>query len=191
MRALGSLQKICGLQREYAVVVRHISSGVSFHKRRQTMKKEKDKTGNSDLQTFSENYIRELLIQHFGHKFESITLNLNDEVEIQIDAYNKKEHEYYEIYSKQGKIKPGQQRKISQDILKLLLLRQYMPNVKTGFVYASTKVHKYLTGKNWLSRAIEIFKIELINLETKLPKSHKLKLTKTEINQARNRRIKS
>lgn len=152
------------------------------------MKTKKDNTGKSDVQQNAEGIIRKLLVTKIGTKLHSSNIPLDEGVKLQVDACNKEKHKYYEIYSRQGKINPGQQQKISRDILKLLLLRQCLPKSEIGFVYASMGVHKYLHGHTWVSKAVKIFKIKLINFENKIPCETRRQILVAEQTQAQNRR---
>lgn len=92
---------------------------------------------------------------------------LGDGVHIEPDLYSEGERVICKIFAHIGALKVGQQHKISQDILKMLLLEK-----TTGFAYrkiivvADDKVEKYLHGKSFIAESIRQFGIEVkkINL---------------------------
>ena len=94
-------------------------------------------------------------------------VSLGDGVHIEPDLYSEEERIICEIFAHIGALKVGQQHKISQDILKMLLLEK-----TTGFRYrkiivvADEKVEKYLHGKSFVAESIRQFGIEVkkINL---------------------------
>lgn len=92
---------------------------------------------------------------------------LDEGVHIEPDLYSEDERIICEIFAHIGALKVGQKHKISQDILKMLLLEK-----STGFQYrkiivvADDNVEKYLHGKSFIAESIRQFGIEVkkINL---------------------------
>lgn len=80
---------------------------------------------------------------------------LSDGVHIEPDLYSEKDRVICEIFAPIGYLKVGQQHKISQDILKMLLLEK-SKNItyRKVIVVADDKVEKYLNGKFFYSESI-------------------------------------
>lgn len=83
-------------------------------------------------------------------------------VHIEPNLYSEDERIICEIFAHIGALKVGQQHKVSQDILKMLLLEK-----STGFQYrkiivvADDKVEQFLHGKSYIAESIRQFGIEV------------------------------
>ncbi len=92
---------------------------------------------------------------------------IGEGVHIEPNLYSEDKRIICEIFAHIGTLKVGQQHKVSQDILKMLLLEK-----TTGIQYrkiivvADDKVEKYLRGKSVIAESIRQFEIEVkkINL---------------------------
>ena len=96
---------------------------------------------------------------------------LADGVHIEPDLYSEPEKIICEIYAHIGSLKVGQQHKISQDILKMLLLeKSKSATYRKVIVVVDDKVEKYLNGKSFIAESIRQFGIEIkrINLSEEL-----------------------
>lgn len=96
---------------------------------------------------------------------------LADGVHIEPDLYSEKDKIICEIFAHIGSLKVGQQHKISQDILKMLLLEKSKSvTYRKVIVVADDKVEKYLNGKSFIAESIRQFGIEIkrINLSDEL-----------------------
>lgn len=111
----------------------------------------------------AEVYIADIVEGWLGCSLQRGTkVSLGDGVHIEPDLYSEDERIICEIFAHIGVFKVGQQHKISQDILKMLLLDK-----TTGFHYrkiivvADDKVEKYLHGKSFIAESIRQFGIEV------------------------------
>ncbi len=87
---------------------------------------------------------------------------ISDGVHIEPDLYSEKNRIICEIYSHIGSLKGGQPHKISQDILKMLLLEKSKGvEYRKVIVVADDKVEKYLNGKSFIAESIRQFGIEI------------------------------
>ena len=96
---------------------------------------------------------------------------LADGVHIEPDLYSEKDKIICEIFAHIGSLKVGQQHKISQDILKMLLLEKSKSvTYRKVIVVADDKVEKYLNGNSFIAESIRQFGIEIkrINLSDEL-----------------------
>ncbi len=96
---------------------------------------------------------------------------LSDGVHIEPDLYSEKDKIICEIYAHIGSLKGGQKHKISQDILKMLLLeKSKSAEYRKVIVVADDKVEKYLNGKSFIAESIRQFGIEIkrINLSNEI-----------------------
>ncbi|GAA2736414.1 hypothetical protein GCM10009867_21050 [Pedococcus aerophilus] len=81
---------------------------------------------------------------------------------VQLDACSDDDSILVEAYARQGKLKGAQIKKISQDILKLALLKRdpRMRDSRAIAVFASEEARDSITG--WIRSAAEQFDIELV-----------------------------
>lgn len=96
---------------------------------------------------------------------------LSDGVHIEPDLYSEDNKIICEIFAHVGSLKVGQQHKISQDILKMLLLEKSKSVIyRKIIVVADDKGEKYLKGKSFIAESIRQFGIEIkrINLPEEL-----------------------
>lgn len=92
---------------------------------------------------------------------------LSEGIHIVPDLYSEKDRIVGEIFAHIGSLKVGQQHKISQDILKMLLLEK-IKGVKYRklLVIVDDKIEEYLKRKSFIAESIRQFDIEIkkINL---------------------------
>ncbi len=116
----------------------------------------------------AEVFIADIVERWLGFRLErGAKVALGEGVHIEPNLYSEDKRIICEIFAHIGALKVGQKHKISQDILKMLLLEK-----STGFQYrkivvvADDKVEKYLQGKSFIAESIRQFGIEVkkINL---------------------------
>lgn len=67
-----------------------------------------------------------------------------------------------EIYAHIGQLKSGQQKKISQDILKMLLLEKVRDQTFDKYIFViDEEVEEYLKGKSFIAKSVEQFEIRV------------------------------
>ena len=85
---------------------------------------------------------------------------------IQPDFYSKEYKIIGEIFVHIGEIKKAQSNKISNDIMKMLLLdKKHNVSYRKIIVLCDDDVIKRLTGNSWLSECIREFGIEIIKID--------------------------
>lgn len=87
---------------------------------------------------------------------------LSEEVHIVPDLYSEKDKIVGEIFAHIGSLKVGQQHKISQDILKMLLLEKIKGvEYRKIIVVVDEKIEEYLKGKSFIAESIRQFGIDI------------------------------
>jgi len=85
---------------------------------------------------------------------------------IQPDFYSEESKIVGEIFVHIGKTKKAQDNKISNDIMKMLLLeKKHNCNYRKILVFCDDAVTKKVTGFSWLSECIKEFNIEIMQIE--------------------------
>lgn len=143
---------------------------------------EKSKSDSREQQN-AECYIATEAENMLGCKFEhNAKVVIGEGVHIEPDLYSETEKIVCEIYAHIGNLKVGQQHKVSQDILKMLLLDKCkgVRYRKVIFV-ADDKVKRYLLGKSFIAESIRWFDIEVIKIE--LPSEIYESVSKAQIRQ--------
>ena len=91
---------------------------------------------------------------------------LTEGVHIVPDLYSEKDRIVGEIFAHIGFLKVGQQHKISQDILKMLLLERIKGAKYTKMlVIVDDKIEEYRKGKSFIAESIRQFGIEIKKIE--------------------------
>lgn len=91
---------------------------------------------------------------------------LTEGVHIVPDLYSEKERIVGEIFAHIGSLKVGQQHKISQDILKMLLLEKVKGiKYRKMLVIVDDKIEEYLKGKSFIAESIRQFGIEIKRID--------------------------
>ena len=121
---------------------------------------------NSEEQRSIENYVIREIERILGFPLErNVSVQLADNIYINPDFYSNDQTIVGEIYAHVGTLKVGQQRKISQDILKLLLLDKSKDvSYRKIITVVDDTVEKYLKGKSFIAESIRQFGIEIIRI---------------------------
>lgn len=82
------------------------------------------------------------------------------------DLYSEQDRIVGEIFAHIGSLKVGQQHKISQDILKMLLLEKTKGiKYRKMLVIVDDKIEEYLKGKSYIAESIRQFGIEIKKID--------------------------
>ena len=121
---------------------------------------------NSEEQRSIENYVIREIERILGFPLErNVSVQLADNIYINPDFYSNDQTIVGEIYAHVGTLKVGQQRKISQDILKLLLLDKSKDvSYRKIITVVDDAVEKNLRGKSFIAESIRQFGIEIIRI---------------------------
>lgn len=127
---------------------------------------------NSIEQKNAESFMASIVEEWLGCSVErNVKVYLGDGIHIEPDLYSEKNKIICEIYAHIGALKVGQKHKISQDILKMLLLEKSKgTEYKKVIVVADKKVEDYLNGKSFIAESVKQFgiKIKRINLSKEM-----------------------
>lgn len=118
---------------------------------------------SSHEQQKAEVFIADMVEEWLGcHVERNAKVFFSEGVHIEPDLYSEKDRVICEIFAHVGSLKVGQQHKISQDILKMLLLEKSQNTTyRKVIVVADDKVEKYLNGKSFIAESIRQFGIEI------------------------------
>ena len=120
----------------------------------------------SDEQQSAECIIADIVESRVQCKLDrNVRVDISDGVHIEPDLYSEKDRIICEIFAHIGSLKVGQQHKISQDLLKMLLLEKSKGvEYRKAIVIVDDSVGKYLNGKSFISESIRQFGIEVIRI---------------------------
>ena len=91
---------------------------------------------------------------------------LSEGIYIVPDLYSEKDRIVGEIFAHIGSLKVGQQHKISQDILKMLLLEKTKGvKYRKMIIIVDEKIEEYLKGKSFIAESIRQFGIEIKRID--------------------------
>lgn len=91
---------------------------------------------------------------------------LAEGVHIVPDLYSEKDRIVGEVFAHIGSLKVGQQHKISQDILKMLLLEKIKGvKYRKMLVIVDDTIEEYLKGKSFIAESIRQFGIEIRKID--------------------------
>ena len=91
---------------------------------------------------------------------------LSEGIHIVPDLYSEKDRIVGEIFAHIGSLKVGQQHKISQDILKMLLLEKIKGvKYRKMLVIVDDTIEEYLKGKSFIAESIRQFGIEIRKID--------------------------
>lgn len=93
-------------------------------------------------------------------------VDLTEGVHIVPDLYSEQDRIVGEIFAHIGSLKVGQQHKISQDILKMLLLEKIKGvKYRKMIVIVDDIIEEYLKGKSFIAESIRQFGIEIKKID--------------------------
>ena len=118
-------------------------------------------------------YIEEVVISRIRNlldipfeKNSKISVGISSNTYIQPDFYSKEEMVIGEVYAHIGTTKSAQDKKLANDILKMLLLDRKTHYVhRKIIVVCDDKVSQKLKGKGWLAECIREYDIEILQVE--------------------------
>lgn len=91
---------------------------------------------------------------------------LAEGVHIVPDLYSEQDRIVGEIFAHIGSLKVGQQHKISQDILKMLLLEKIKgAKYRKMIIIVDEKIEEYLKGKSFIAESIRQFGMEIKKID--------------------------
>lgn len=119
----------------------------------------------SAVQLRAETAIREQLEHMLGTKLEPRTLRLAGGATVAVDAAASDNSLIAEIFARQGRLKPGQQKKVAIDAFKLVTIGREHPRADLVLVFADSAAAAYATGDGWLAYALRAWDVRVMVVE--------------------------
>ncbi len=110
----------------------------------------------SAVQRVAEALIRQKLAAIIGKQLAPATVTFDTGAPVQVDAVaadDSDESVLVEIFARQGKLKPGQQKKVALDAFKLVTLGRNRPRTELILAFADDAAAAYARGTGWLAEA--------------------------------------
>ena len=70
-----------------------------------------------------------------------------------------------EIFARQGELKPGQQKKVAIDTLKLITIHRERPEAKLYIAFADKAASEFATGGGWVAQALRTWDVKVVVLD--------------------------
>jgi hypothetical protein len=116
---------------------------------------------DSAVQRRAEDVIRGLLAESLGRCLQARTIKLKSGASVQVDAVAGDCSVLAEIFARQGTLKPGQQKKVAIDALKLITIGHAFPEGKLMLVFADEAAGAYARGGGWLAHALRSWNVQI------------------------------
>jgi len=116
---------------------------------------------SSSVQSEAEGKIRRLLANELSVALDPVEVEVDDGAKVHVDAVSPDRTVFAEIFARQGKLKPGQQKKVAIDTLKLLAIQRQHPGARLMLVFCDDEAAAYARGKGWLARALNAWGVEV------------------------------
>lgn len=109
---------------------------------------------DSAVQRKAEGVIRDLLAEHLGVGLRPRGVKLAAGAPVNVDAVSDEGTVLAEIFARQGELKPGQQKKVAIDTLKLITIHRERPEAKLYIAFADKAASRFATGGGWVAQAL-------------------------------------
>lgn len=118
----------------------------------------------------AERVVRERLAAKLGKPLDKMRVALDGVAFVEVDAVDPAESVFAEIFSRVGKLNPGQEKKVVTDAFKLVTLARTRPGADLFLVFVDEQAAAYATGERWLARALALWGIgvEIVEIEDDL-----------------------
>lgn len=118
---------------------------------------------DSEVQRRAEPLLVQAVARRLGVALSKQTLKLPGGASVQLDGCNQDACVACEAFARQGDMKPGQNRKLGNDILKLLLVERCLGGTwRKVLVVAGAGASASLSGGSWQALAVREFGIEVL-----------------------------
>lgn len=97
-------------------------------------------------------------------------------VHVEVDGVSTTESVFVEAYARQGALRGAQLKKVSQDILKLAMIRRVRGSVDTVIVFASQEANDSIRG--WLRHAADSLDVTLLVVD--IPEAWRVKIREAQ-----------
>jgi hypothetical protein len=119
---------------------------------------------DSAVQRKAEGVIRDLLADHLGVGLRPREVKLAAGAPVNVDAVSDDRTVLAEIFARQGELKPGQQKKVAIDTLKLITIHRERPEAKLYITFADKAASQFATGCGWVAQALRTWDVKVVVL---------------------------
>jgi hypothetical protein len=125
---------------------------------------------DSVVQRRAEGVIRERLAERLRVRLEPKEIELAAGAPVHVDAVSPDGQVLAEIFARQGELKPGQQKKVAIDTLKLITVRCERPGATLLVAFADKQASKFATGCGWSAQALRTWgvQVEVVDISQEL-----------------------
>ena len=102
------------------------------------------------------------LASELGVELKPTTLTLKGGARVDVDGADSGQTTFVEIFARQGRLKGAQFHKVARDALKLIPIARSRENVRLAIGFGSAEAAACMTGKSWLSEALDTWNIRVI-----------------------------
>jgi hypothetical protein len=117
---------------------------------------------DSVVQRSAEAAILEKVAEHFGTPLAPRALTLSGGARVQIDGVATDDSIFVEVFARQGFLKGGQQKKVSQDALKLVTIARDHPDARLVLAFADADAATYAARGTWVSEALATWGVTVL-----------------------------
>jgi hypothetical protein len=117
---------------------------------------------DSAVQREAEALIRDKVAAEVGKELTPTTVTFDTGAPVQVDGVAADESVLVEIFARQGKLKPGQQKKVALDAFKLVTLGRSRPGAELILAFADAEAAAYPRGAGWLAEALKTWKVRVL-----------------------------
>jgi hypothetical protein len=130
---------------------------------------------DSAAQREAEALIRDKVAVLVGKDLAPATVAFETGAPVQVDGVAADESVLVEVFARQGKLKPGQQKKVALDAFKLITLGRNRPGAELILAFADGEASAYADGKGWLAEAPTAWKVKVLTVELDLAERDKIR----------------
>lgn len=120
---------------------------------------------DSAVQREAEARILMRVSDHVGKELIPRTVTFESGATVEVDGAEPDESVLVEIFARHGALKGGQQKKVSQDALKLITLSRSRPSARLILAFADHQAARYATRGTWVSQALATWGVEVLVIE--------------------------
>lgn len=117
---------------------------------------------DSAVQRRAETAILSKVAEHFATPLAPKTFTLRAGTRVQIDGAAADNSLFVEVFARQGFLKGGQQKKVSQDGFKLITIAREHPEARLVLAFADEEAAAYATRGTWVSEALATWGVTVL-----------------------------
>jgi hypothetical protein len=117
---------------------------------------------DSTVQREAEPLILAAVSQLVGQALSPKLVEFESGARVQVDGVDADESVFVEVFAHQGALKGGQQKKVSNDALKLITLGRSRPGARLIIAFADEAAAAYASKGTWVSQALATWGVEVV-----------------------------